>query len=305
MWRALIVSLALICLVLLGWYAIKKYPGRIEADLAARAQTALAGRVPGVTVQASQRDLVLSGRVGTDEDRARAERFASEVSGVKSVVSQLEVGAATPPTPAPAPTPEPTPEADAFVAEVEADVQAQAAPDAQAGAQPDTQPEDALADVAAEADSGPSAEVVDVAPAVAEVAAPEATPPSASGALTPAQCKDAIALAIDGEKRVKFQSNTGKLTEEGMATLTVVWGLLQRCPEAKGIIEAYHDDFGDPDKVKTLTQIRAYNTHRRLVEMGMDEKRFRYIGLGYRNLRYRKPSERLLNQRIEFNITVE
>ena len=39
--------------------------------------------------------------------------------------------------------------------------------------------------------------------------------------------------------------------------------------------------------------------------MGMDEKRFRYIGLGYRNMRYRKPSERVLNQRIEFNITVE
>lgn len=306
MWRALIVSLALICLVLLGWYAIKKYPGRIEADLADRAQAELAKRVPGVTVQASQRDLVLSGRVETDDDRIRAERFASEVSGVKLVVSQLEIGAATPP----APTPEPTPEPDVLAAP---DVEADATPDVQADVQM-VADGNAAADVTADADTGPSAEVqVDATPdlidvAAAEVAADTApTPPqpTATGALTAAQCKEAIASAVDGDKRVKFQSMTGKLTEEGLAKLSEVWELLKRCPDAKGTIEAYHDDFGDPDKLKTLTQIRAYNTHRRLVEMGMDEKRFRYIGLGYRNMRYRKPSERVLNQRIEFNITVE
>lgn len=310
MWRALIVSLALICLVLLGWYAIKKYPGRIEADLAARAQAVLAKRVPGVTVQASQRDLVLSGRVETDDDRIRAERFASEVSGVKLVVSQLEIGAA------PALTPEPTPEPDVIAAP---DAQADATPDVQADVQVAQQEVDegdvvGAVDVTADADTGPSADAtVDATPEVIEVAAAEvqadtaatSPQPSATGNLTPAQCKEAIASAVDGEKRVKFQSMTGKLTEEGLTRLAEVWELLKRCPDAKGIIEAYHDDFGDPDKLKTLTQIRAYNTHRRLVEMGMDEKRFRYIGLGYRNMRYRKPSERVLNQRIEFNITVE
>lgn len=311
MWRALIVSLALICLVLLGWYAIKKYPGRIEADLAARAQAVLAQRVPGVTVQASQRDLVLSGRVETDEDRIRAERFASEVSGVKLVVSQLQVGAATPP--APEPTPEPVPEPDVVAAP---DVQADAAADVQNDVQDAVMAADAVADGAdtsgdatADVEAGPNEEV-QAADAVADAAgpvdaAPETTQPPASGGLTPAQCKEQIAKAVEGENRIKFQSNTGKLTDEGKAKLTEVWALLQRCPDAKGVIEAYHDDFGDPDKVKQLTQIRAYNTHRRLIEMGMDEKRFRYIGLGYRNMRYRKPSERLLNQRIEFNITVE
>lgn len=310
MWRALIVSLALICLVLLGWYAIKKYPGRIEADLAARAQEVLAKRVPGVIVQASQRDLVLSGRVETDEDRIRAERFASEVSGVKLVVSQLEIGAATPP--APAPTPEPTPEADVIAApdatsDVQADVQdTAAAPDQAVAASDTTADTEAGPSDEVQADAGPTADTV--AAAAAEVQADTAAPapqPSATGTLTPAQCKEAIAKAVDGDKRVKFQSMTGKLTDEGLARLAEVWELLKRCPDAKGVIEAYHDDYGDPDKLKTLTQIRAYNTHRRLVEMGMDEKRFRYIGLGYRNMRYRKPSERLLNQRIEFNITVE
>lgn len=314
MWRALIVSLALICLVLLGWYAIKKYPGRIEADLAARAQAVLAKRVPGVTVQASQRDLVLSGRVETDEDRIRAERFASEVSGVKLVVSQLEVGAVTPPTPEPPPTPD-VPDV-VSAPDTQADVQ-----DAMMAADAAADGADSTREVTADADTGPSAEVQadagpsadgEVAEAQADTAAPVDTAPEVApvpaapnGALTPAQCKEAIASAVEGEKRVKFQSMTGKLTEEGLARLSEVWELLKRCPDAKGTIEAYHDDYGDPDKLKTLTQIRAYNTHRRLVEMGMDEKRFRYIGLGYRNMRYRTPKERLLNQRIEFNITVE
>jgi outer membrane protein OmpA-like peptidoglycan-associated protein len=298
MWRALIVSLALICLVLLGWYAIKKYPGRIEADIAARAQTAVAARVPGVKVQASQRDLVLSGRVETEEDRSRAQAFVLEVSGVKSVVNQLEVGAATP-TPAPVPEPTPTPAADASA-------------DTADTAQPDTQPAPDTALIEAEvADAGPveadAAAPADVAEvndaATVETTAADVAAPG--GTLTASQCKEAIASAVEGDKRIMFQSNTGKLTDEGQARLAEVWAILQRCPEAKGAIEAYHDDFGDPDKVKTLTQIRAYNTHKRLVDMGMDGKRFRYLGLGYRNMRYRKPGERLLNQRIEFNITVE
>ena len=294
MWRALIVSLALICLVLLGWYAIKKYPGRIEASLATRAQAAVVGKVPGVTVQASQRDLVLSGRVGTADDKARAEKLARELSGVKSVVNQLEVGAApkaepkpttkVEPQPAPEPAPEVVPPDVIEAAEVAPDVveAAEVGPDA--------------VDVVEAADTA-QPETEDVAAGVA--------PTPAGGALTPAQCKEVIATMIEGQNRIVFQSNTGKLTDEGHQRLAEVWAVLQRCPSAGGTIEAYHDDHGDPDKVKTLTQIRAYNTHRRLIEMGMDEKRFRYVGFGYRNMRYRKPGERLLNQRIEFNITVE
>lgn len=302
MWRALIVSLALICLVLLGWYAIKKYPGRIEADLASRAQTALAARVPGVTVMASQRDLVLSGRVETEEDRARAQAFVLEVSGVKSVVNQLQVGTATP-----EPSPEPVPAPDTSADTTQADT---AQPDTE---QPDTQPAlvDAgpvdVADTAAEVVDAAIADtaVLDVAAPDAATAAPDTAKAAPAGALTAAQCKETIATMLEGDKRIMFHSNTGKLTDDGQKRLSEVWAVLSRCPEAKGTIEAYHDDYGDPDKVKTLTQIRAYNTHKRLVDMGMDEKRFRYMGLGYRNMRYRKPGERLLNQRIEFNITVE
>lgn len=318
MWRTLIVSLALICLVLLGWYAVRKFPGRIESDLRSRAQTALAARAPNVIVQASQRDIVLSGRVADDNERASIERLVSDLSGVRSVVSQLGTGDAAAPTPPVEPDvvgsgADATADAGADASTPEAEVTADAAADAGP-----TDAGDLVADAATEVAGDASGEVAtleldalepeevaadtsatDTAPAPVDTAAP------AAGKLTPAQCKDLIAKTVEGEKRIAFRSNTGKLTEEGEARLAEVFAILQRCPDATGVIEAYHDDYGDPDKLKTLTQIRAYNTHKRLVDLGMDEKRFRYIGLGYRNMRYRGPGERVLNQRVEFNITVE
>jgi len=168
------------------------------------------------------------------------------------------------------------------------------------------------------ADAGPTPDVVVAEVAVAEVAVDAgpadavasndaaATQPERGGALTPAECKSIIDAMIEGDKRIMFRSNTGKLTDEGEATVKAVADVLARCPTATGSIEGYHDDYGDPDKLKELTQIRAFNVHKRLADHGIDKSRFRYIGYGYRNMRYGgKPGMRVLNQRVEINITVE
>ena len=316
MWRTIIVSLALICLLLLGWYAVRKFPGRIEADLQLQAQTALGSRVPNVVVRASQRHLVLSGVVATDADRAAAETLARDQSGVKTVENQIvvEAGGAAP-TPLPTEPTEPTSDAqnpgpaDTATNSVNAPDAGAAPPDGPSVLEMEAlEPDEPTADVTAEAQV---AEVDATATADAEAKAPEgptdtAVAPAPTGNLTAAQCKEAVQAAIEGDKRITFVGLTGKFTPEGEAKLDEVWAILSRCPDTKGTIEAYHDDYGDPDKLKTLTQVRAYNTHKRLVDQGMPEKRFRYVGLGYRNMRYGgRPGMRVLNQRVEFNITVE
>lgn len=295
MWRSIIIALALICLGLLGWYAARKFPGRIESDLEVAAQKLIDSQSLGsIVVHASQRDIVLQGTVANEAAKDSAQRLVTAMSGVKSVTNQLAVAGGpvvVPPAPGPDPTPEPDTRAEA--------------PDVAAA--PDT----ALAE-AGPVDSAAPPELAPevVAEAVAEVAAPEVAAPEVAaadpgGALTPAQCKAMITDMTTGDKRITFKSNTGKLTEEGEAKVVAIAGLLARCPTAKGTIEGYHDDYGDPDKLNELTQIRAFNVHKRLTDLGMDKTRFRYKGLGYRNMRYRLPKERVLNQRIEFNITVE
>lgn len=325
MWRFIIIALTLICLVLLGWYAVRKYPGRVEADIQARAQAALAAKGPGVAgviVKASQRDLVLDGTVASAADRKAALALVEDLSGVKSVTDQLAVGDGdAEPTPVPSETPRAdvieAPAADAageLADDAKADV---GSADARAGA--DVASADAVAEVAAATvDAGPvvpdtaAAEVAVADTAAAEVAvadtaaAPTPTAADPGGALTPKQCATIIAAMIEGEKRITFRSNTGRLTDEGDAKVKEVAAVLARCPTATGVIEGYHDDYGEPDRIKQLSQIRAFNVHKRLSDFGVDPNRFKYIGLGYRNMKYHgAPKVRILNQRVEFNITVE
>ena len=400
MWRSIIIALALICLGLLGWYAVRKYPYRIEADIEARAQKALNEQLPGVLVDVPEqtRTAVLAGSVASEADREAAERLVSGISGVKTVMNQITVGTSPLPVPPAATETEAILDAsftwtgttltlsgsvpNALVNDVSTKVRAtfpnasferryettegvmppsanatlSAALDALAqtaegkarigrkltlqatvvdaaaeskvktlvesaggtatltiaapvaenvGDAAGSEVLDAAVEAVAEVvvDAGPVAPEVAVAP---EVVAPEVAPVLPGGTLTAAQCKATIQALIEGDKRITFKSNTGKLTEEGEAKVKEVAAILARCPTAKGVIEGYHDDMGDPDKLKELTQIRAYNVHKRLTDLGMDKTRFRYIGLGYRNMRYGgKAGMRVLNQRVEFNITVE
>jgi len=325
MWRFIIIALTLICLVLLGWYAVRKVPGRVESDIQARAQAALAAKGPGVAgvvVKASQRDLVLDGAIPSEGDRQTAVALLADLSGVKSVTDQLAVAGAQPPTPAPPEPPEPEDEARVDVIEAPSpDAAGDATADAgatDAAPTPDAQGADVPGEVTAAADAGPEAPEVaatDTA-AAADTAAPEValvdTAPAApsaadpGGPLTPKQCDDIIAAAIEGDKRIKFRSNTGRLTDEGEEKVKEIASILARCPSATGVIEGYHDDYGEPDRIKQLSQIRAFNVHKRLGELGIDPKRFKYVGLGYRNMKHHGvPAVRILNQRVEFNITVE
>ncbi len=417
MWRYTIVALAVLCLGMLGWYGATRYPGRIESDLAARAQKALDSRVPGLVVKASERTLVLQGVVKDEALRVEIEQLASDLPGVKEVNSTLTIEAPAPIEPTPgqkalldleivwsgkaielrgslpkalqkdfdlhlissfgtedvvvsrrigqpegeapkegkaqledainalvqmssgrariaggalaisgvvpssevegrvmaiaakakaqvslvvrAPTAEPTP---ADVVEPVPDTSiADVPPDVPETATAEVAPTDAPSEVV-QADTGP----VPTDAMVTEVAVSDVTPVPAGGPLSFEQCRDAIRDSIEAEKRITFDTGTARLTDDGRAKVDAIWGLLQRCPNAKGVIEGYHDDLGDPDKIKGLTVMRAAAVYKRLLDLGMVKGRFKYYGLGYRNMRFGgKPDRRVLNQRVEIKLLSE
>jgi outer membrane protein OmpA-like peptidoglycan-associated protein len=417
MWRTIIVALALICLGLLGWYAVRKYPKQIERDLQARVQKVIDQRAPGATAKVTDRDAELVLPAGVD--KVAIEREIADLSGIKSVRSQVAVVATPEPeVAAPGPRPEPEPAAllelditwtgtslmfsgklpkgfrgeldqrlvtnfdtetltvgrqltetegtppeggsaalqaalDALSASLDGKVRivgktitasatvenetlaarvkslvAQVGgtitvtirvPVPDADVVGDATPSDAgevtgdvsVLDMSLEepGDAGPTPDAVsdakpaDAAPA--EVAPTKPTPGDASP-LSAKECKDRIQAMVEGPNRITFLPNTGRLTPEGDVKVVAIWGVLQRCPTAKGVIEGYHDDYGDPDKLKLLTYGRALGVQRRLVELGMEKARFKIAGLGYRNMRYGgKADTRVLNQRVEFNIKVD
>lgn len=388
MWRTIIVALALICLGLMGYYAVTKRAVQISAGLAASANAAVAGKVAGVRVEVTQRDARLVGSVGSEASKAEAERVALGVSGVKSVKNDLVVEAPRPEEvkgpEAPPVKPEPPLElkvawdgavvtaSGALPVDLEKDlgliymtdfpdapVKDTVAPTATAatrdqviafkaavkalartrsgavsvtatelhltGVVGSTDEEAALKKLLADVGGGlvPKVEltvavpavvedegdagVAEAADAVVEDVAPDAgAAPSAEGPLTGAQCQAAIAALVEGDKRIAFKPNSGRLTDEDDAKLQVIWGILQRCPDTKGSILAFSDDLGEPDRVRQLTQARAFNVHKRLTELGMDKGRLEYRGMGQREFKYPNQGEtRVLNQRIEFRLEVQ
>ncbi|MFO0745245.1 MAG: OmpA family protein [Myxococcota bacterium] len=404
MWRTIIVALALICLGLLGYYAVSKRAVQISAKLAATSNAAVAAKVGGVRVEVTQRDARLVGTVPSDALKSEAERVVRGVSGVKAVKNELVVEAPrpeepkgpeaplphieTPPTPTPpAPAPSEATPLDLKVAWDGASVTASGNvpgalkkeidmifmtdfPDAQvkstvatttgtvtaeqvqafkaavkalartlkgsvtvdandfelSGSVASADEEAALKKlvsdevkglastvtltpnapaVAEEEPDAGVADAADVAAAEDAAGAPGAAVPAA-GELTGAQCQEAIAQALEGDKRITFKPGSGRLSDDGDAKVQLVWGLLQRCPTTKGLIAAYSDDLGEPDHVKQLTQARAYNVHKRLTELGMPKDRLKYAGMGQRDFKYPNRGEtRVLNQRIEFKLEVQ
>lgn len=382
MWRSIIIALALTCLALLGWYAVQKYPGRIEDGLKARVQQAIAAESSGITVAASQRDIVLTGAVRDEERRKSIRDRVGGMSGVKKVHDRMTVSVA--------PVQVSPSEREAVVM---IDVEWRGGALKLSGAMPESliaAAEDKVAaafpvkglrvgkkltetqgvvspaargrvlaalealalgeegtakiragalsldvtirDPAARGDveavakrvgaellvrvAGAAPDGADAGPSGGDPGAdttaskgdagPAETGAAATGSLTPAQCRDVIAKMVAGNARITFRPNTGRLTPDGEAKVTAIWQVLERCPDAKGVIEGYHDDLGDPDKIRNLTRRRAFSVHKKLRELGMEPGRFKYDGLGYRNMKYGgKPEARALNQRVEFNITVE
>lgn len=391
MWRLIIVSLALVCLGLLGYYAVSKRAVQISAGLAVSATRTVQGKVPGVRVEVDQRDARLIGHVSSDALKADAERLVAGLSGIKSVKNELAVA---PPEPAPAPAPEPAPTHEpprgpdappttappttapppapaaaplrleitwdgttltatgalpdglkkdiglSFVSDfpdaaVKDDIAVTTNPGTPAlagamktavrslarlqsgkvvvtdedfelnGVAPDVAAETAVkAMVGDEIKSLASTVTLTVVGAPPPGPAPEPIPPE--GPLTVELCQTAIDRLLEGDQRITFKGPTGRLSDEAGPKLEQVWALLQRCPEARGQIVGYHDDMGEPDKVKELSWIRAFNVHKRLVELGMDKARFKIVGLGQRDFRYPNKGEtRVLNQRVEFKLEVK
>lgn len=392
MWRLIIVSLALICLGLLGYYAVSKRSVQISAGLAVNATKTVQARVAGVRVEVVQRDARLVGRVSSDALKADAERLVAGLSGIKTVKNELEVVPIEPPAPEPAPEPAPAPEMPPTPpkgpdapppADPEPPVPAHAPlqlevtwdgttltaigalpeglrkdiglsfvsdfPDAivkdaitittnpgtpalagamktavrslarlQSGKVHVTDEDFELNGIAASADDEAAvktmvgdeiktlASTVTVTVAGAPPPGPAPEPIPAEGPLTVALCQTAIDRLLEGDQRVTFKGPTGRLSDESGPKLEAVWALLQRCPDARGQIVGLHDDMGEPDKVKQLSWIRAFNVHKRLVELGMDKDRFKIVGLGQRDFRYpNKGDTRVLNQRIEFRLEVQ
>lgn len=147
----------------------------------------------------------------------------------------------------------------------------------------------------------PKAEPEPAKPVVAAVNDP-------GGALTAVQCQGLINALLDGpEKRITFTKlGSSRLSEAGIAKARQIAALLKRCPDAKGAIEGFHHNQGDPDEIRMLTHKRAFSLHQALVAEGIDKKRFTYKGLGYNFPKHPNTlATREFNERVEINLGVD
>ncbi len=172
----------------------------------------------------------------------------------------------------------------------------------------------AIAPLPAPAEPAP-AEPAPAEPAPAEpppAEPPPAEPPPAAkdpgGALTDRQCQDLINTTLAGEAgRITFKRpNSSRLDDAGLAKVKVLAGFLKRCPQAKGSVDGFHHNQGDPDTIRLLTRKRAYSVHEALKLEGVDVSRLKYQGLGYNFPKApNKLETRHLNERVEINLEVE
>jgi outer membrane protein OmpA-like peptidoglycan-associated protein len=146
------------------------------------------------------------------------------------------------------------------------------------------------------------------APSEPAPAAPAATVKDPGGNLSARQCQDLISAALDGEAgRITFtKPNSSRLDDAGLAKVKVLAGFLKRCPEAKGTVDGFHHNQGDPDTIRKLTRKRAYSVYETLKLEGVDVSRLTYQGLGYNFPKVpNKLETRHLNERVEINLEVE
>jgi hypothetical protein len=164
--------------------------------------------------------------------------------------------------------------------------------------------------------SPPSASASPAAPSSASASA-VASPTLAGGApLEPRACRDAVrALTRDPVNRIGFAAPSGpaapapstpgsvELSPDGQQALRRFAAVLLRCPGAKGTVEGFHHNLGDPDRIRSLTHRRAEVVLAALARMGIESARFTVIGRGYLAPRYRNNAdERHLNERVEIKL---
>ncbi len=103
---------------------------------------------------------------------------------------------------------------------------------------------------------------------------------------------------------VLFEFNTAELSPAGEQALAGIAEILQRYPDRNILIEGYTDDSGPAEVNRSISQRRAENVKRILVELGAPEDKIGAIGLGeyYPIANNKSKTGRIKNRRVEIII---
>ncbi len=103
---------------------------------------------------------------------------------------------------------------------------------------------------------------------------------------------------------VSFEFNTAELSPAGEKAIAGIAEILQRYPDRTILIEGYTDDSGPAEVNRSISQRRAENVKRLLVELGAAEDKIGAIGLGeyYPIADNKSQAGRIKNRRVEIII---
>ena len=103
---------------------------------------------------------------------------------------------------------------------------------------------------------------------------------------------------------VLFEFNTAELSPAGKRAIADIAEILQQYPGRNILIEGYTDDSGPADVNRSISQRRAENVKRLLVELGAAEDKIGAIGLGeyYPIADNKSKTGRIKNRRVEIII---
>lgn len=103
---------------------------------------------------------------------------------------------------------------------------------------------------------------------------------------------------------VLFEFNTAELSQAGERAVADIAKILQKYPDRNILIEGYTDDSGPAEVNRSISQRRAENVKRVLVELGTAEDKIGAIGLGeyYPIADNKSKIGRIKNRRVEIII---
>lgn len=264
--RGLILCIGLLLLAGLCWYCIDRHAAAVEADLAMRAQQALAAAdVEGVQVRLDGRDAVLTGQAPLDAARQQAVAVVQGVHGVRSVENQVLL--------------------------VPAAQRSGALPTDELGAD--------SAVTSAEPDDPPS-ETIDAAAQQASAAAAAAAEAAELADAAAATCQLEFDRLLDSES-VQFESSAATIKAASYTLLDQLTEVASTCPSARFEIAGHTDSSGGAAANKRLSERRASAVRDYLIEQGIDRSRLSSVGYGEEVPRVSNdtPAGRAQNRRVE------
>lgn len=110
----------------------------------------------------------------------------------------------------------------------------------------------------------------------------------------------------DGKARLRgpvFATKSGQIEPEALVTLDVIAEKIKRdCRDKQIVIEGHTDTFGDPGYNQRLSEVRAREIKRLLVERGVPADQLETVGYGEQHpiTTSSSPAEQALNRRISF-----